>query len=106
MWLINLILTGLLAVFASGAIGEAGNSIAAPKLFSEICVAWHLSPSNIVGKGWVFSGFCKNSSGIYGWDDQNLLDDCVGTDDGGRLTHESLGKMSHRCTECNNNDGW
>ncbi|OIW31423.1 hypothetical protein CONLIGDRAFT_701256 [Coniochaeta ligniaria NRRL 30616] len=105
MWHITLIFVSLLAVFP-GTIAKAEASIAAPKLFSEICVAWHLSASNIVGKGWIFSGFCKNSAGIYAWDDNNLLDDCVGTDDDGRLTHDFYGEMSQRCSECNNNDGW
>jgi hypothetical protein len=106
MWPIAFILTSLLAIFPSGTSADNQVSAAAPQLFSKVCVAWHLSASKLIGQGWVFSGFCKNSKGVYGWDDNNLLDDCVGVDDNGRLTHKFYGMMSGRCAECNDNNGW
>ena len=100
------ILASLWASFLNGAIAVADLAGTSPQPFSEICVAWHLSPSTAIGKGWVFSAFCKNSKGEYYWDDNNRLDDCVSADDHGQLTHYTGQGMSGQCFECNSNDGW
>ncbi|KAB5517373.1 hypothetical protein GE09DRAFT_1230992 [Coniochaeta sp. 2T2.1] len=94
MWFTPIIFASLWASFPIGAIADADLADASVKLFSEICIAWHLSPSTADSKG-----------GWY-WDDNHELDDCVSVDDHGQLTHFTGQGMSGQCFECNSNDGW
>ena len=120
MLLISIVLTGLLAIFPSGISAGTGKAnSASPTVtasplkpqgsivpFSQACIAWKIVASKVVGKGWILSGFCKNVGGIYYWDDDNLVDFCVGADNDGHLVHKFHGHMSYGCSECNNKDGW
>lgn len=106
MWPITLFLTGLLAIFASGIKAKTEGSAASPQLFSQACITWKLSFSNVMAEGWILSAYCKDSEGAYCWNDNNYLDDCVGTDSDGALIHEPKGgDVTTHCPQCNNNDG-